>query len=672
MFRSMKTTLVLLALAAPAAYGISSQVTPVQKVIELLQGMAEKGKKEKHEEQVQFAAYKQFCDDTTAEKENAIKEANEMIEVLKADIQKFTADAELLSKEIAEHEEEMATWAGDIKAATKVRETERADYETTHTDYSESIDALERAIVVLKKQNYDRPQAALTQVSALKSLSLIPDEAKKAIDAFVAQDTEDDLAVSAPEANAYEFQSQGIIDMLSKLLDKFVDERTTLEKEEANTRHAYDMLKIDLEGQIANAKAAHSEKAETKATKLQAKAEAEGSLEDTTATRDDDTKYLEDLTATCAQKSSDFESRQQLRAEEIAAIEKAIEIISSAAVQGNAEKHLPMLVQGNSSALMQLRHDGRSPNQDRVAEYLRLQAKHLNSRVLSALAVRVGEDPFRKVKKMIKDLITRLLEEANEEAEHKAWCDAELATNEQTRKEKTEAVELLHTEIDELQASIAQLAEQITELTEAVAAIDAAVAKATKIREEEKAKNTETIADAQEAQTAVQQALSVLKDFYEKAGEATALLQQQPVAPAVFDSPYKGMQGASGGVVGMLEVIESDFARLEAETKAAEKQAQKEYDEFMTDSTVDKAQKTQDIEHKTKKKQDQSHSLEKTKEDLVGTQEELDAALAYYEKLKPSCVDAGVSYEDRVARRKEEIQSLQEALRILNGEDVAF
>lgn len=59
------------------------------------------------------------------------------------------------------------------------------------------------------------------------------------------------------------------------------------------------------------------------------------------------------------------------------------------------------------------------------------------------------------------------------------------------------------------------------------------------------------------------------------------------------------------------------------------------------------------------------------KEDLEGTQKELDAALAYFDKLKPSCVDSGVSYEDRVARRKEEIESLQEALKILNGEDIA-
>jgi len=309
--------------------------------------------------------------------------------------------------------------------------------------------------------------------------------------------------------------------------------------------------------------------------------------------------------------------------------------------------------------------------QSRAAQYLLARASELNSRVLSAIAERANDDPFAKVKKMIKDLIVRLMEEANEEAEHKGWCDTELSTNEQTRKEKTEAVETLHAEIDQLEASIAKLTEEITELTKAVAELDAAMAKATELRQEEKATNTETIKDSQEAQTAVAQALTVLKDFYEKAGEATALLQQQPEAPEIFDKPYQGMQAENGGVVGMLEVIQSDFARLESDTKAAEATAQKEYDTFMTDSKVDKEKKVTDIEHKTAKKQDESQALTVKNEDLEGTQKELDAALAYFDKLKPSCVDAGVSYEDRVARRKEEIESLQEALRILNGEDIA-
>merc|ERR1719420_703140 len=268
---------------------------------------------------------------------------------------------------------------------------------------------------------------------------------------------------------------------------------------------------------------------------------------------------------------------------------------------------------------------------------------------------------------MIKDLIDKLMEEANEEAAHKGWCDTELATNEKTRKEKTDAVETLKSEIDELTASIAKLGEEITQLSTAVADLDTAVSEATKMREDEKAKNAETIKDAQEAQTAVSSALTVLKEFYAKAAKATALVQQ----PEIFDKPYKGMSGMTGGVVGMLEVIESDFARLQAETQASEAKAQKEYEEFMSDSKVDKASKTRDIEHKETKKTNQETALGDKKKDLEGTQKELDAALRYYDKLKPSCVDSGVSYEDRVMRRKEEIQSLQEALKILNGEDIA-
>merc|ERR1719329_1307675 len=164
------------------------------------------------------------------------------------------------------------------------------------------------------------------------------------------------------------------------------------------------------------------------------------------------------------------------------------------------------------------------------------------------------------------------MEEAAEEAEHKAWCDTELSSNEQTRKEKTAAVESLHAQKDELEASIAKLTEDIADLTQAVADLDAAMAKATNLRNEEKSKNANTIADAKAAQT-----VTVLKDFYEKAAESTAFAQQKQPAPEIFDSEYKGMQSSNGGVVGMLEVIESDFARLEADTKAAEESSQKEY-----------------------------------------------------------------------------------------------
>merc|ERR1719191_2060145 len=100
----------------------------------------------------------------------------------------------------------------------------------------------------------------------------------------------------------------------------------------------------------------------------------------------------------------------------------------------------------------------------------------------------------------------------------------------------------------------------------------------------------------------------------------------------------------------MIEVIQTDFARLETDTKSAEATQQESYDKLNQESTINKASMEQEITHKTEKKTSDEGELTRTKEDLVGTQEELDAALAFYDKLKPTCVDAGVSYEDRVAR----------------------
>merc|ERR1719506_2054164 len=108
---------------------------------------------------------------------------------------------------------------------------------------------------------------------------------------------------------------------------------------------------------------------------------------------------------------------------------------------------------------------------------------------------------------------------------------------------------------------------------------------------------------------------------------------------------YKGMSSAKGGVVGMLEVITSDFAWLYAETKASEAAAATEYDAFMKDATASKKSK-HDLEFKTSLAKDKAEfDKENHSKDLDATQTELDKALAYQQHLKPVCLEVHVSYE---------------------------
>merc|ERR1719512_226269 len=183
---------------------------------------------------------------------------------------------------------------------------------------------------------------------------------------------------------------------------------------------------------------------------------------------------------------------------------------------------------------------------------------------------------------------------------------------------------------------------------------------ATAQREKENAKNLDTIADAKAGRAAVKAALAVLRDFYSK---QAAFLQAHQV-PEMAD--YKGMQGSSKGVIGMMEVIESDFARLEADTTAAEEQAAKEYDEFMSDATASKKVKHDDeVKLKLEKDQDE-FEVSQLQKDLAANQKELDSANAYFEELKPACLEVHVNYEERAAKRKEEIAALKEAYAILD------
>jgi len=673
------SVLVLALLASGvAAFGLETQagVTPVQKVLELLGDMLNKGKAEKDAEEVQFSTYRQWCANQDRIKTKEISQADEKIEKLNAEIQLATSDIAELTARIEELDVDNGRWKKDQTSATLIREKERADFQATLLDYSESLDALERAINVLKQQSADKAQIrdpnAMVQESLLQvgRLRLLPSTTKRAIVSFLQQDPS--ATYSAPEANAYEFQSGGVVDMLVSLKAQFSKQKLEMEENELNAKHGYESIMQELTDNIENAEAEIARRSKVKAEREQDLADAQKDLAQTTADRAEDQKYLDDLTALCAQKASDFEKRQELRAGEIEAIEKAMEIISSGSVAGAADKHLPALVQGAGVALTQLRSKDQNPLQRRVAEFLAGRGQDMKSKLLSLVAQKVADDPFTKVKKMIKDLIVKLMEEATEEAEHKGWCDTELTTNKQTRDTKSADVASLQSEIDQLTAEIAQLTQDIAKLQEEVGELDAAMAKATEDRQASKEKNQATIADAKEAQEAVSQALAVLKEFYAKAAEATSLAQQTPGedAPASFDTAYKGQQSEGGGVVDFLEVIQSDFARLESETTTDEEAEQEEFKKFMFESKKDKALKENEIGHKTEKKTAQEGALQASTRELATTQEELDAALAYFEKLKPSCVDSGITYEERVKRREAEIQSLKEALKILAGEDI--
>merc|ERR1711957_1024431 len=258
----------------------------------------------------------------------------------------------------------------------------------------------------------------------------------------------DQLSYDAPEAAGYSFQSGGVVDMLVKLENEFKQEKMDLEKSEMGAEQAFQQIIQQLTDNIENAEHEVNKKTTLRAETEQQKAEDEGEKQQTIVDRNEDQSYLDDTTALCTQKTVDFEARQKLRQEELTAISKAVEIVSSDAVAGSGEKHLPSLLQSKTHrALLQIKSDNQSPTQEKLAECLTAEAKKSGSALLAQVAQSAANDPFKKVKKMIKDLISKLTQEATEETEQKGWCDTEVTTNTQTRNKKTEEVNVLTSEI---------------------------------------------------------------------------------------------------------------------------------------------------------------------------------------------------------------------------------
>jgi DNA polymerase/3'-5' exonuclease PolX len=163
-------------------------------------------------------------------------------------------------------------------------------------------------------------------------------------------------------------------------------------------------------------------------------------------------------------KTADFENRQKLRSDELAALKQAVDIMKSQGVKGSGEKHLPTLLQYHRErkvSFAQLRSVDYNPLQQRISAFLAGRAKTIDSRLLSMVSQRVAADPFTKVKKMIKDLISKLMQEGTEETEHKGWCDTELGTNKITRDKKSADIAKLTSDVEDLTAQIAQLGQDL-------------------------------------------------------------------------------------------------------------------------------------------------------------------------------------------------------------------
>jgi chromosome segregation ATPase len=634
---------------------LKTKVSPVQKVIELLDDLSGKVKADLQKEGYLMDEYTKWCDSESNEKEDAVAEAGRTINELKATIEESSGSISALTGEIEDLAGKISATEADLANATGIRTSEKAAFDATEKELVETQDSLERALVMIKrnmgfmqgkshKQNMDNLVASLRTIVDASWIST--DEKAKVQQLLQTEDSDEDLTLTAqPQAatSAYESHDGGILGTLTELKNKAEESLSKERKTEMEAQHAYELLKqsieMELSGMQKRMSAATNERSSTEETMHAASAE----LEETKTSKSADEAYLADLKMDCAAKSTEWAERQKSVADELAAVAKAKEVLSSGV-----------------SVLLQVQRSVDDPDAEkrqRVTTILRNLAQEGHIYPLSQLASEAAQDPFAKVKGLIESMIDRLMREAAEESDQKMFCDTEMAKSRGKQKDLAARADMHSVRIEKTEAGKAKLKEAISTLTTEISEIDAGMKEATDLRMQQKTEFDASSAEYKQSADAVANAIQVLQAYY-----SSGSFVQTGQAPVLGGA----RTDIGSTIISMLEVAESDFTQLLSEATAAETAASTAFEKLSLKNKFARAAKIEEVKGKTSELKTLEMNLLNYKEDRETTGKELDAVLAYLDKLKPQCETKVVSFGERKARREADIAGLKEALAILS------
>jgi len=639
------------------AFAATATAAPVAKVVALLGDLEKKILAEGESAHKVYAEFAEWCEDTSRTGQFEIKTGKSNVAKLNAQIANEGANIDSQAATIEGLASHIASDEADLKAATTIRSTEAADFAGKEKELLETVDTIGRAIGIIEREmkggasmmqlkNAGSVVQALKVLVSAESLSNA-DEGKLSA---LLQSSSDDDDSGAPAGSVYDSHSNGVVDVLNDLLEKANSQLDEARKTEVSDKNNFLMLKQSLTDEISFENKEMAEARKSKAASEEAKAVADGDLDFTTKDLQADTKQLAGLHHNCMTKAEEFEAETKSRGEELKALADAKKVLVEAT--SFAQSFVQVGSQIDSRA-------GLAGYE--VVRMVRDLSKKENSPELAQLASRVAAtvrfdsgsqaDIFGKVKGLISDMISKLESESDADATEKSFCDKEMAETTQKKADKAAEIAKLSAKSDSLAAKSANLKEQIATLESQLADLARSQATMGKIRGDEKQLFGTSSAETKEALDGVQVALKILNDYYSNNEKA-----------------HTAADGSSTGIIGLLEVCESDFSKSLAVMTATEDNAAVTYDAQSKENAILRTLKNQDVKYKTQESTALDKMVAELGSDVAGVSTEQAAVMDYLKQLTSRCVAVAETYSQRSSRRAAEIAGLKNALSILENE----
>jgi len=397
-----------------------------------------------------------------------------------------------------------------------------------------------------------------------------------------------------------------------------------------------------------------------RAALAQEKGQCEEEKVDCEASLAADTKSLKETTMECDETSKAWDTRQSEAKAEMAAIEKAKEILAS-----RVTVLIQFKITDNDSTATRKTQKTRTA----LISHFRSLGNKIHSLAMLNLVSVAASDPMENVKNLLKELIAKLEKEAKEAADLHAFCQAEKKKTTAALEKKNMEIEKLNTRIEKASTTKQEQEELIAANSEEIAATEKANAEATKLRNEQHTNFVKTETEFTAAAEAVDDAMDALKEYYGDVALLQTQTQSKSKAKRDAQPTFGGAKSDSaGGIMNILETMGEEFRKTVKEASATEREQLKGFESLMNDNKVLISTREAEIKGAESQIKSLDVSISDSGGDLKMATKEKGAIDDYVAKLKPQCEGRVVPYEERKAKRDAEIAGLKEGLAILEEE----
>lgn len=705
--KSLSVIALLAVLGPPTTVAVHATANPLAKVFDLINDLKARIVADGEKEDQAYRRFVSYCATTAKSVQYEIDTGSTKENQLTSKVNSLSADIEVGDSRIKDRAAAIAKAEAELSGATAMRKKEANEFTEGERELMSTIDTLERALSVLEKQvNSGKSFAQIdtsTLTSIVQTLSVVDDAAAmpgsnldKLTALIQAQDGDYEDETGAPAEAAYSKKSGGIMDVIEDMKDKAEGQLSDLRRSETKAKNSYALLSQGLQDEI---KAETQELEDEKSGSAEAgedKASSEGNLQVTKKEVSSARTKNDEMSSSCQSSAADHEANVAARSQELKVIDEAEQILRDS-TGAAAASFLQVKASSRSSQRVNARLDVSSAL---ISTIRKLSKEHhsaslaqLTSRISAELkfaAAQHSTDPFKKVKDLIGSMIGKLEKEAGEQATEKAYCDEEMQKTASKKGELEDIVTQLEAKIGKSASKASAGKETVSELQMELSELTKEQAEMDKIRREAHAAYSSTKADLEQGLGGVRKAMSTLREFYgssaseetgatEQSGallqededddrdDMSSLMQQAERQPSPPQKAEKST-GAGGGIINLLEVVESDLAKNLATEDEEESDAQSTYDKQTQANKITQAEKEQDAKFTTQEFTSLEKTISESEADKATEVEELSAVSEYFAKLKQRCVAKPTSYEELKARREAEIQGLKDALGSLESE----